>query len=138
MNQGKWTLTFLELQIKPSSESNRLINIFKSQYHLGLTKLFQKKGPCASVANYPLWLAFTNSSTFPGFLSSCALWFEGFRISLKKTEFIHKNTHSLHTSTHWLKQSKANHSYWLVNYFIENSHYSIRPIKYFIMYKWSR
>ena len=46
--------------------------------------------------------------------------------------------HSLHTLSYWLEQSKANHSYWLVNNFIENSHYFIRPIKYFIMYKWSK
>ena len=53
MNQGKRTLTFLELQIKPSLESNRLINIFKSQYHLGLTKLFQKKGTMRKCCKLP-------------------------------------------------------------------------------------
>ena len=53
MNQGKRTLTFLELQINPSSESNRLINIFKSQYHLGLTKLFQKKGTMRKCCKLP-------------------------------------------------------------------------------------
>ena len=41
------------MQIKPSSESNRLINIFKSQYHLGLTKLFQKKGTMRKCCKLP-------------------------------------------------------------------------------------